>query len=105
VLHFKPSAQRGVHRTVIERLLPSQGPNPPHPTANSEKNMFRNADGVESRSSSQVPRATFGRISFVFFLGAESDYRSIQLSYWNLVASHMKAANQLNLATGREVLP
>ncbi len=67
--------------------------------------MFRNADGVASRSFSQLPRATFGRIIFVFFLGAESDYRSIQLSYWNPVASHMKAANQLNLATGREVLP
>ena len=35
---------------------------------------------------------------------AQSQYRSVQVSYLNLVASYLSAANQLNLAVGREVL-
>src|SRR5580700_7613832 len=36
----------GVHRIVIDRLLPSQGHIPVHQNPNSETNMFRHANGV-----------------------------------------------------------
>jgi hypothetical protein len=79
-------ARHGVHRTVIGRLLPSQGLTPAHPNANSETNMFRHA------------------LTLLDLLGAQADYRSVQLNYLNLVVSHLEAANQLNLAAGREVI-
>jgi outer membrane protein, heavy metal efflux system len=46
-----------------------------------------------------------GAASLLDFLSAQADYRSVQLNYLNLVASYLNAANQLNLAVGREVLP
>jgi len=46
-----------------------------------------------------------GAASLLDFLNAQADYRSIQLSYLNLVASYLSAANQVNLAVGREVIP
>jgi outer membrane protein, heavy metal efflux system len=46
-----------------------------------------------------------GGASLLDFLNAESDYRSIELNYLNLVGSYLTAANQLNLAAGREVIP
>lgn len=45
-----------------------------------------------------------GAASLLDFLNAQADYRSVQLSYLNLVASYLSAANQLNLAAGREVI-
>jgi outer membrane protein, heavy metal efflux system len=45
-----------------------------------------------------------GGASLLEFLQAQQDYRGIQLSYLNLVGSYMSAANQLNLAVGREVI-
>lgn len=45
-----------------------------------------------------------GGASLLDFLNAQSEYRSIQLNYLNLVGSYLSAANQLNLATGREVI-
>ena len=45
-----------------------------------------------------------GGVSLLDFLQAEQDYRSIQLSYVNLVGSYLSSANQLNLAVGREVI-
>jgi outer membrane protein, heavy metal efflux system len=45
-----------------------------------------------------------GAASLLDFLNAQADYRSVQLNYLNLVASYLEAANQLNLAVGREVL-
>jgi cobalt-zinc-cadmium efflux system outer membrane protein len=45
-----------------------------------------------------------GGASLLDFLQAQQDYRGIQLSYLNLVGSHLSAANQLNLAVGREVI-
>jgi cobalt-zinc-cadmium efflux system outer membrane protein len=45
-----------------------------------------------------------GGASLLDFLQAQRDYRSIQLSYLNLVGSYLNAANQLNLAVGREVI-
>ncbi len=46
-----------------------------------------------------------GAASLLDFLDAQADYRAVQLSYLNLVGSYLQAANQLNLAVGREVLP
>jgi len=45
-----------------------------------------------------------GGASLLEFLQAQQDYRSIQLSYLDLVGSYMSAANQMNLAIGREVI-
>jgi outer membrane protein, heavy metal efflux system len=46
-----------------------------------------------------------GGASLLDFLNAQSEYRSVQLGYINLVGAYLSAANQLNLAVGREVLP
>jgi len=46
-----------------------------------------------------------GGAALLDFLNAESDYRSVQLNYVNLVGAYLTAAAQLNLAVGREVLP
>jgi len=46
-----------------------------------------------------------GGASLLDFLNAESEYRSVQVNYLNLVGSYLTAASQLNLAVGREVLP
>jgi cobalt-zinc-cadmium efflux system outer membrane protein len=46
-----------------------------------------------------------GGSSLLDFLQAQQDYRSIQLSYLNLVGSYLSAVNQLNFAVGREVIP
>jgi cobalt-zinc-cadmium efflux system outer membrane protein len=45
-----------------------------------------------------------GSASLLDFLGAQADYRIVQLNYLNLVASYLEAAGQLNLAVGREVI-
>ncbi len=46
-----------------------------------------------------------GAASLLDFLNAQAEYRSVQINYLNLVASYLEAANQLNTAVGREVLP
>ena len=46
-----------------------------------------------------------GAASLLDFLNAQSDYRSVQVNYLNLVASYLNAGAQLNLAVGREVIP
>jgi len=46
-----------------------------------------------------------GGSSLLDFLQAQQDYRGIQLGYLNLVGSYLNAANQLNFAVGREVIP
>jgi cobalt-zinc-cadmium efflux system outer membrane protein len=46
-----------------------------------------------------------GGASLLDFLNAENDYRSVELSYVNLIGSYLTAAGQLNLAVGREVIP
>jgi cobalt-zinc-cadmium efflux system outer membrane protein len=46
-----------------------------------------------------------GGASLLDFLNAQNDYRGIRLSYLNLVGSYFAAANQVNLAVGREVIP
>jgi cobalt-zinc-cadmium efflux system outer membrane protein len=45
-----------------------------------------------------------GAASLLDFLNAQADYRSVQANYLNLVGSYLGAANQLNLAVGREVI-
>ena len=45
-----------------------------------------------------------GGASLLDFLNAESDYRTVQLSYVNLVGTYLTAAAQLNMAVGREVI-
>jgi cobalt-zinc-cadmium efflux system outer membrane protein len=45
-----------------------------------------------------------GGASLLDFLNAQADYRSVQLSYVNLVGSYLAAAAQLNMAVGREVI-
>ena len=45
-----------------------------------------------------------GGASLLDFLQAQQDYRSVQLNYLNLIGSFLTAANQLNLAVGREVI-
>ncbi len=46
-----------------------------------------------------------GGASLLDFLNAESEYRTVELSYVNLVGTYLTAAAQLNLAVGREVIP
>jgi cobalt-zinc-cadmium efflux system outer membrane protein len=46
-----------------------------------------------------------GGASLLDFLNAESEYRSVQLNYVNLVGSYLTAAAQLNMAVGREAIP
>ncbi len=43
-----------------------------------------------------------GGASLMDFLNAQSDYRTVQLAYLQLVGAYMTAAGQLNLAVGRE---
>jgi cobalt-zinc-cadmium efflux system outer membrane protein len=46
-----------------------------------------------------------GGASLLDFLQAETDYRTVELNYVNLVGSYLTAASQLNLAVGHEVIP
>jgi cobalt-zinc-cadmium efflux system outer membrane protein len=46
-----------------------------------------------------------GGASLIDMLNAQSDYRTVQLAYLQLIGSYLNAANQLNLAVGREVVP
>ena len=45
-----------------------------------------------------------GGASLLDFINAESEYRTVELNYVNLVGSYLTAAAQLNLAVGREVI-
>jgi cobalt-zinc-cadmium efflux system outer membrane protein len=45
-----------------------------------------------------------GAASLLDFLNAQADYRTVQVTYLNLLGSYLDAANQLNLAVGREVI-
>ena len=45
-----------------------------------------------------------GGASLLDFLNAESDYRSVELNYVNLVGAYLTAAAQLNQAVGKEVV-
>jgi cobalt-zinc-cadmium efflux system outer membrane protein len=45
-----------------------------------------------------------GGASLLDFLNAQAEYRTVELSYVNLVGSYLTAAAQLNQAVGREVI-
>jgi cobalt-zinc-cadmium efflux system outer membrane protein len=45
-----------------------------------------------------------GGASLLDFMNAESEYRSVELSYVNLIGAYLTAAAQVNLAVGREVI-
>ncbi len=45
-----------------------------------------------------------GAASLLDFLNAQADYRTLQVTYLNLIGTYLDAANQLNLAVGREVI-
>jgi cobalt-zinc-cadmium efflux system outer membrane protein len=45
-----------------------------------------------------------GGASLMDFLNAQSDYRTVQLAYAQLIGAYLTAAGQLNLAVGREVI-
>jgi outer membrane protein, heavy metal efflux system len=45
-----------------------------------------------------------GGASLMDFLNAQSDYRTVELAYLQLIGSYMTSAGQLNLAVGREVI-
>ncbi len=45
-----------------------------------------------------------GGASLLDFLNVQSEYRTVQLGFVNLVGAYLSAANQLNLAVGREVV-
>lgn len=46
-----------------------------------------------------------GGASLIEFLQSQQEYRGVQVSYVNLIASFLNAVNQLNVAIGREVVP
>jgi cobalt-zinc-cadmium efflux system outer membrane protein len=46
-----------------------------------------------------------GAASLLDFLNAQTEYRTVQVNYLNLIGSYLSAAGQLNLAVGREVIP
>jgi cobalt-zinc-cadmium efflux system outer membrane protein len=46
-----------------------------------------------------------GGSSLMDFLNAQTDYRTVQEAYLQLIGSYLNAAAQLNLAVGREVIP
>jgi cobalt-zinc-cadmium efflux system outer membrane protein len=46
-----------------------------------------------------------GGASLLDFLQAQQDYRSVRVSYLNLIGSYLTSAAQMNLAAGREVIP
>src|SRR5215470_9204759 len=45
-----------------------------------------------------------GAASLLDFLNAQAQYRTVEVNYLNLIGSYLDAANQLNLAVGREVM-
>lgn len=45
-----------------------------------------------------------GGASLMDFLNAQSDYRNVQTAYLQLIGAYLTAADQLNLAVGREVI-
>jgi outer membrane protein, heavy metal efflux system len=46
-----------------------------------------------------------GGASLTDFLNAQSEYRTVQLAYLQLIGTYLTAASQLSLAVGREVTP
>ncbi len=62
---------------------------------------LKEADDIRSTVSFAYEH---GAASLLEFLDAQKEYRDTQLNYLNLVGSYFSAANQVNLAVGREVI-
>lgn len=65
---------------------------------------------LQDKAVSRVPDTIWfsyqrGAASLLGFLGAQADYRGVQVNYLNLIGAYVDAAGQLNLAVGREVIP
>ena len=45
-----------------------------------------------------------GGVALLDFLQAQQEYRAVQVAYLNLVGSYLSAANQVNMAVGKEVI-
>jgi cobalt-zinc-cadmium efflux system outer membrane protein len=65
-------------------------------------NYLQQADRVRTTMTFSYQH---GGASLLDFLSAQNDYRSVQLSYLNLIGTYLQAVSQLNLAIGREVIP
>ena len=65
------------------------------PTANSERNMFRNVDGAVSRKLSRFPRTFLARFLFVFLLaGLLANAAQAQRALtWQEIRDKFEAAN------------
>jgi hypothetical protein len=94
---------RGVHRIVIDRLLPSQGHIPPQQNWNSETNMFRHANGAPSANKLHSPNRSLRRLP-LDWLSTGAAFRGVRLTCLNLVARYLEAANEPNLTAGREAV-
>jgi cobalt-zinc-cadmium efflux system outer membrane protein len=62
---------------------------------------LKEADDIRSTVSFAYEH---GAASLLDFLDAQKSYRDTQLNYLNLIGAYLSAANQLNLAVGREVI-
>ena len=65
--------------------------------------LFRSDQAVRVRDT-VLFSYQHGGASLLDFINAESEYRTVELNYVNLVGSYLTAAAQLNLAVGREVI-
>ncbi len=69
---------------------------------------YKGPDGYLQRATRVRDDMSFsyerGQASLVDFLDSQRDYRVVELSYINLVGAYLSAANQLNLAVGREAI-
>jgi outer membrane protein, heavy metal efflux system len=61
-------------------------------------------DQATARARHRDLRLQHGGASLMDFLNAQSDYRTVQLAYLQLIGAYLTAAGQLNLAVGREVI-
>jgi hypothetical protein len=97
-----PGIPGGVHRIVIDRLLPSQGHIPAQQHPIGETNMFRHAKGVSWANKIHFPIRS--RRPFLLDFPSEKEgYRSVRRNYLNLVVSSLGAADERNLPAGPEV--
>ena len=62
---------------------------------------LKEADEIRSTVSFSYEK---GAASLLDFIDAQNQYRATQVNYLNLVGAYLSAANQLNLAVGREVI-
>jgi outer membrane protein, heavy metal efflux system len=94
------AGQIGIDESRAAEITARLRPNPNLGLTVDQINPF-NGGPPHSAAGSLLTVAT---VSYLYFLDAQASYRSVQVNYLNLVASYLDAANQLNLAVGREVL-